>query len=360
MEEPSELGAPEPPAPEPWVPPAASAQGPALRRPAQIWISWACVAALVGFSVMVALLVHIPPPEINFQEPGKYLLHTAIGESLGSGGDTLTPTAKALADWTEPGEGVPPEFARRPEYLARTFTEGIDHSTDVHALRLLAVVQLEREETKEAADVLDRLRALDDGRMADRIGAAYGVAAFTRQEGETLPPIESRWAESTVAERAAAKRGDAPAAARHRSARLEAGALGAWTMLIIDGGVTCMALLGIVFLPAYLLKRPDLTVASGLTRPPWSPAEGFGVIARGGLVGLLMGQCCCGMWAVAASPAMWVATLMMGVPSLILGVLYLHRPYGVHFLHAFGLVEVRWGKMLAVTFACLCLTFTAQ
>lgn len=382
MEQPPEDVPQERPAPEPWLPPPEAESGPALRRPAQIWISWACVAALAGFCTVVALLSHLPPPEMNFPDPGAYLLHTsgksleaaeamenagglfvpyrAVNESLTGSGDPLAPVAATLAEWTEEGEGVPEELAKDPGSGLRAFLEGIDHSTDVHALRLLAVVQFERGETEAAEAVLRHLHTLEDGLMADRIGAAYGVSEPPQLAGRGLPPIETPWAEQMVAERAAERRGDTGSAARHRAERLDAGRRGAWTLLLIDGGVICMALLGVVLLQAYFIVRPDLTVAAGLTRPPWSAAEGFGVIARGGLAGLVMGQCCCGMWALAASPAMWVATLMMGVPSLLLGVLYLHRPYGVHFLHAFGMVEVRWGKMLAVTFACLCLTFTAQ
>lgn len=352
MEEPSE-SIPSPPEPPPRrIPP--------LATPLQVGVSWACLALLIVFLLAVAAFVHLTPPEGKMLKPGEYLHYSttraleaedalrasgglmgayhAIGTTLT--GETMPAAAKALEEWTtsRPGDGP--------------------------ALELLAVIQLERGKTERGTHVLGRLAGVGHEDRARRIAEAYGVTPDYPEEVvrrfDTGTELQSTWAENVVAHRAAEARGDGSSAATHQQRRVDAGTQGAWTLTLMDGGTLVLSILGLPFVALYLFLRPDLTVAAGHSRPPWTAAEGFGVIARGALVGLVVGQCCCMSFAMLLPPAFLAGALMMGIPAVLFGWFYLHRPYRIGFLELFGMGHVRWGKMLLVTFACLCFTFTLQ
>jgi len=148
--------------------------------------------------------------------------------------------------------------------------------------------------------------------------AAYGHAAVTRAAGEQAVGeirrhLASSWFSDTLVARIAARAGDVAAGEAADAAVAARGGSLLWRWRALTAAQAALVIAGLVALRRLARRRAPAATAE--LPPPWRPADGYALLARGAVAFLLVG------WLPAAllpgrDEISSVATLAAGVPAI--------------------------------------------
>lgn len=246
--------------------------------------------------------------------------------------------------------------ARAPQLPAKD-----DRATLGELLARLAILQGEAGRTEEMRAATVRLERVGEHALADAIDHAYRVIAAPERRTLSsfdLERLQPGYARERLELRLAQRAQDADALVRlddqirERRERLTA------RYEKVLGLVLGPIALGLIALLAWLLlNRPELPRASATIPPAWPFEEGFAVLTRSFLYGILLAGVsgwACSKYAPAA--ATMVVALALPLPAIVLTQRGLLAPRGASFVRVFGFVGLsgaawKWVLVVLALFA---------
>ena len=338
----------EPPAAMPAEPPSAGTPPP-LRPRLHPAISILCWIAVGGWTAMLLVATFTGTPLDYLDHPAAAVI--AVGER-----DLDLDTAvRAAPAWEQAAyrllgysaEGGCRETAdgyrRVANYLAALEPPSGPAAAETSLLARLVVVEAEHGDQQRLDEALRWLPPTEAAaRFADAVRYAYRGTPPTRappDSGWDLSLLSARdpridgpaWSRHRLRERLAERDGDQDEAARLRGETLQRGNRLLRRGRVLEAVYVFALLAGASIILAWLARRRrSLAVAHGMVVAPWSPRYGFAVIARcvaaAGAITFLLRE-----------PLFLWATLLTGLPMLLIMHRYLLQPDRTTLGEAFGL-----------------------
>ncbi len=309
--------------------------------------------AIEGYSEVItaqAQVLRDPAPATTTQEPAPATADGAAPQ------DATKPAAPKDDAEPDPGGVFGCVSARAPQLPAKD-----DRATLGELLARLAILQGEAGRTEEMRAANLRLERIGEHALADAIDHAYRVIQTPQRRTVSsfdLAHLQPGYARERLELRLAQRADDAPELARldeqvrERRERLTA------RYERVLGLVLAPIALGLIALLAWLLlNRPELPRASATIPPVWPFEEGFAVLTRSFLYGILLAGVsgwACSKYAPAA--ATMVVALALPLPAIVLTQRALLAPRGASFARVFGFVGLsgaawKWVLVVLALFA---------
>ena len=319
--------------------PAAPPSPAPIARPLSPWITGACAAVLALF-IALLVLVRASSPLDRLDRPADTLERLTarqldLREALARSARVEQAAASALGAF----DATLDEPIQAYEELL-TADVPAPAEAELHLVILLGEAGRGGEARSRAA--ASAVAGGDGVLYAAWAGAAYGHLVLSPGSGaQIVSEIRGRlarsWFSDTLVARIAARIGDVPARESAEASIVARGRALLWRWRALTAGQLVVVVAGLAALRR--LARRRAPAASAALPPPWPPADGYGLVARGAVAFLLVG------WLPAAllpgHPELSsVATLAAGAPAIAWTWRYL-SVRGVSPWRAFGLVVDR-------------------